>query len=367
MPGILEKNYLSHAEQTNPAPHGEGQVAWECPANIAIIKYWGKKLLQLPLNPSLSFTLSKSKTRLSLAYAVDPGYSFDLDFRFDGKAFPEFRQSIHAYLQRVLDFFPFLKHAHLTISTSNSFPHSAGVASSASSFGALALALCSIEQKIHGTENIDTGFFRKASFMARLGSGSACRSVYGGAVLWGCTQRCAGSSDETAIPVSTPIHPEFNNFRNTILVVNSKAKPVSSSAGHELMDIHPYAEARIIQANTNLGLILDILNAGDLIGFIDILEHEALSLHALMMSSNPGYILLHPNTIVIIDTIRSYRRDTGLPVGFTLDAGPNVHVLYPAAIEGSIRLFIEEHLKKYCENGIVIHDQVGEGPEWFEV
>ena len=113
MQGILEKNYLSHAEQTNSVPRGEGHVAWECPANIAVIKYWGKKPVQLPVNPSLSFTLSKSITRLSVDYAIDPGYSFDLDFRFDGKSLPVFREKIVAYLQKIVDYFPFLKNAHL--------------------------------------------------------------------------------------------------------------------------------------------------------------------------------------------------------------------------------------------------------------
>jgi len=96
--------------------------------------------------------------------------------------------------------------------------------------------------------------------------------------------------------------------------------------------------------------------------FISIIENEALSLHALMMSSDPGYILLQANSLHIIENVRNYRRDTGYSVCFTLDAGANVHLLYPSSIETEIKAYIKDQLLQYCENGLIIHDQLGKGP-----
>jgi diphosphomevalonate decarboxylase len=128
------------------------------------------------------------------------------------------------------------------------------------------------------------------------------------------------------------------------------------------MENHVYAEGRFKQAGKNLIRLLNAMNSGDLPEFISIMENEALSLHSLMMSSDPGYILLQPNSVRIIESVRNYRRDTGYPVGFTLDAGANVHLLYPLSIEAEIKTYIKDQLLQYCENGLVIHDQVGNGP-----
>ncbi len=361
--GKLEGVYLSEAA-TLPKPQSgmAGHVEWECPSNIALIKYWGNKPVQIPVNPSLSFTLTKCITRMSVDFGFTSKPEFSLDFVLDGKPNTTFAEKISAYLLRISPFMPFLKSIELRIVSSNSFPHSTGIASSASSFAALSLALCSMEQQIRETFTEDKEFYRKASFLARLGSGSASRSVYGGAVLWGQTPKMAESSDEAATPVSGHINPEFMNYRDSILVVYTGAKQVSSSKGHQLMEKHPFTDARILQANHNLAYLLQIMKKGNRSAFVDVIENEALTLHALMMSSDPGYLLLQPNTLEIIREVRKYRELTGLPLGFTLDAGANVHLLYPSSIMTDVHGFIGEHLKQYCENGQVIHDQVGNGP-----
>jgi diphosphomevalonate decarboxylase len=172
-----------------------------------------------------------------------------------------------------------------------------------------------------------------------------------------------GSSNEFAIPVDDQIHDTFKDFHDDILIVSRDEKAVSSRAGHALMDGNPYAEPRYAQARARLGTLLDAMRAGDLETFGKIAEDEALTLHALMMCSNPSYTLLRPDSLAIIEKVRQYRADTGNQVYFTLDAGPNVHLLYPGEIVHDVRAFIEEQLTEHCEDGYVQQDWVGEGPE----
>lgn len=360
----LEEKYLHDAEglKSPVGPH-EGRVDWQCPSNIALIKYWGKKSFQKPINPSLSFTLMNSVTVLSVEYRIKKGASkISLDFILNNHPYSLFTDRLLKYLLLISNFLPFLNTLHLKINSYNTFPHSAGIASSASSFGALGLALCNIEQKLFGTLTDEREFLNKSSFLARLGSGSAARSVYGGCALWGHTQEVAESTDEAAISLMEQVKPVFADYHDSILVVSSAEKTVSSSAGHKLMENNPFAHARVWQANSNLKLLLRALKTGNLEQFNEVIEQEALALHSLMMSSFPGFILLRPGTLEIIEQIRKFRKKTGLLVGFTLDAGANVHLLYPARYREYILIFIEESLKRFCENGYVIHDQVGSGP-----
>jgi diphosphomevalonate decarboxylase len=104
------------------------------------------------------------------------------------------------------------------------------------------------------------------------------------------------------------------------------------------------------------------LKNGDLDTFIQITELEAMTLHALMMSSSPYFLLLEPNTITLIRKIRSFRENTNIPVCFTLDAGPNIHLLYPEAHQEKVHDFIHNELSAYCEQNKWIADQVGNGP-----
>jgi len=209
--------------------------------------------------------------------------------------------------------------------------------------------------------------FREASRLSRLASGSACRSVYGGYVIWGHVAQIAGTSDEYAVPVPFEVNPVFREMRDAILVVSSKEKEVSSRAGHSLMEGHPYAGPRYEMAMTNMLDLSDALKSGDFDNFIRITESEALSLHALMMSSHPSYLLIEPNTLNIVNAIRQFRKETGIPVCFTLDAGPNVHMLYPAADGITIRNWIGVELVKYCEIGKWIDDRIGDGPEKLKI
>lgn len=348
-----------------PKPYSKsvdsGKVTWESPSNIALVKYWGKRDIQIPENPSISFTLKNCKTITSLTFSEKKRKTnFDFEVYMDGKKKIDFKPKIQTFFERVLDYLPFLKDYSFKIETSNTFPHGSGIASSASGMSALALCLMSIEKQLN--PEISKEFFnRKASFLARLGSGSACRSIEGEMMIWGKTGAIENSSDLYAIKYPYPVHENFESYQNTILLVDKGEKKVSSTVGHDLMHNHPFAKERFRQANQNLEELKAILESGDLDGFNRVMEMEALSLHAMMMTSKPYFILMKPNTFKIIRKIWDFRDSTKLSVGFTLDAGANVHVLYPKRDTNAILEFIKKELVAYCENGHYICDEIGFG------
>ena len=336
------------------------KVTWQSPSNIALIKYWGKHGVQLPSNPSLSFTLSECHTTTELYWKEGTGM---IELLFDGESKERFTARARDYISSIASYFPYLKDMDLHIDSTNNFPHSAGIASSASAMSSLALCLVSMEEEITGKKFSEEDFLRRASNIGRLGSGSAARSVYGGFVSWGKSEILPDSSDEYASPLPIEIHENFGDMRDTILIVDQGIKAVSSRAGHKLMARHPYAQQRFQQANKNFAELLKALKEGDDPNFIRIVENEALGLHALMMSSTPGYILLKANTLKIIHRIRAFRDLSCTTLCFTLDAGPNVHLLYHDSDAAEIEEFITEELLLYCSNKYRIDDHIGEGPK----
>jgi diphosphomevalonate decarboxylase len=338
------------------------KIAWSCPSNIALVKYWGKHGLQLPRNPSISFTLDKACTKTSISYSTKERNEISFDFYFHGEKRDEFKPKIQALLNNILPVFPFLNQLHLTIESENTFPHSAGIASSASSMGALALCLCSMEKMLFNNSLSEEEFLQKASFIARIGSGSACRSIYPSASLWGEFAEVSESNELFGIPCHEMLNPVFHTFHDDILIVSKEEKSVSSTAGHNLMEGNIYANNRYLQAKTRLHYLLSALKTGDLDEFGKITEDEALTLHALMMTSNPSFLLLRPATLTIIEKIRQFRMSTKTPVYFTLDAGPNVHLLYPQNNFNEVRDFIQNELSQFCENNMIINDNIGCGP-----
>ncbi|MEZ4884224.1 MAG: hypothetical protein R3E32_05745 [Chitinophagales bacterium] len=348
---------------TRELPHIDRQpIVWQSPSNIALVKYWGKYGRQLPRNTSISFTLSQAYTETSVMYGMKKNKGISLDFRFEGEHNEAFAEKIRSYLASITDIFPFLVQLHLSIKSSNSFPHSSGIASSASSMSALALCLCSIEQQLFGTPVSEGEFWQKASYVARLGSGSASRSVFPKLAVWGRHPEINGSADEYALPFAHHLHPNFKEFEDAILIVSSDTKSVSSRAGHTLMEGNPYAATRYKEANQNVLQIVEALKSGDYEKFMQVVEMEALTLHTLMMTSSPSFILMQPNTLTIIRKIQDFRRQSGHPVCFTLDAGPNVHVLYPSSSKKAVEAFIEAELLPHCEDRYWISDRIGSGP-----
>jgi diphosphomevalonate decarboxylase len=329
--------------------------SFRAPSNIALVKYWGKYGVQLPSNPSISFTLNACATETTLELTDAPGITVALD----GVDTPSFVPKVAQFVDRIAARHPWVKDYGFRVQTHNTFPHSSGIASSASGMSALSLCIVDLAQKL-GHEMANP--MQEASVLARLGSGSACRSVYGGLVVWGETPSVMGSSQDFGVAYPDAVHEVFRSYCDTVALVDVGQKAVSSTAGHQLMEAHPFRTQRFAQAHDHLAALKPILAAGDLDAFIELVELEALTLHGLMMSSSPSYVLMRPNTLRIIEAIRGFRRDSGAPISFTLDAGANVHILYPAAFEQKALQFVEDDVKPWCKDGRVIVDRVGQGP-----
>ena len=353
----MEQTWLKEAFKGEIPNDFHGKVGWSSPSNIALVKYWGKKGKQIPQNPSISFTLSECRSETFISFEKADNFGFK--FFFEGQENPAFGAKIEKFLLDNQVFFPFINQLNLTVESRNTFPHSSGIASSASSMSAFVMCLMEMESRFVGKE-ID---LQKASYFSRLASGSAARSVFPKMALWGATPYYERSSDEYAVSLENDIHPVFKTYRDAILIVSGETKSVSSRAGHALMEGNPYAPARYAQANENIESLLTALKSGDLDTFVNITESEALQLHALMMCSNPSYILMKPNTLKLIDEIRKFREETKIPMCFTLDAGPNVHLLYPESESKTVEEFVDVVLSFYCADNRWIDDRVGDGPK----
>ncbi|MDX8568586.1 diphosphomevalonate decarboxylase [Elizabethkingia sp. HX XZB] len=332
-------------------------VAESCPSNIALIKYWGKYENQIPANPSISYTLNHCRTNTTMAFSE--GEDFSVQTFLAGNEELKFAEKIEKYFKNIEQYLPWILKGKYVIRTENTFPHSSGIASSASGFGAIAKCLMQLDAIFSGNTSEEESL-KKASFLARLGSGSACRSLYNGLVVWGNTKEVEGSSDLYAVQYpNDEIHPVFKNFNDWVLLIHEGEKSVSSTVGHGLMNTNPYAERRFQEAHENFAKLKNILKTGDLEGFIKLTEHEALTLHAMMMMSDPAFILMKTGTLEVINKIWDFRRITGLPLFFTLDAGANVHLLFPNDIESDkIKIFIQQELLPFTQKGGVVKDEM---------
>ncbi len=341
----------------------EKSVKYRCPSNIALVKYWGKKDegIQIPANASVSWTLSDLYAETTVT-AVESTET-ELTFLYDGQAKTSFEPKIKDFLIRIAPYSEFVGKHSFVVNSKNNFPHGTGIASSAAGFGALALCIADLEgQFALGTLD----FYQRASFFARLGSGSACRSMYSEPAIWGEHAFVKNSSDLYAVPFDGEIHQSLKNWKDCVLIVDDGEKKVSSTAGHSLLKNHPYASARFNQAQKNIENVLQFMQQGDIDVFISLVESEALQLHAMMMSSIPYFTLIRPGTLAIIEEIWTFRDERKLPLAFTLDAGANVHLLYDSTIENEVMNFIHTKLLVYCKNGLYLCSNTGGQPTKIE-
>ena len=278
--------------------------------NIAFIKYWGNRddALRLPLNGSISMNLSGLESRTTVQF--DEALEHDT-FELNG----EFQSS--ASLQRVSQFLDYVRRlvgstSYARVSSTNNFPTGAGIASSASAFAALALAA----SKAAGLD-LDQ---KDLSRLARLGSGSACRSVPDGFVEW-----LPGKDDASSYAVS--IAPKDHwDLVDAVAVVSQEHKPIGSTSGHKLAHTSPLNAQRVLDAPERLKDCREALLERDFARFTDVVELDSNYMHAVMRTSNPPLVYWEPATEVLLWQVCQWRKQ-GHAVCATVDAGPNVHVL----------------------------------------
>ena len=344
-------------------------ITRQAPSNIALVKYWGKHGRQLPRNPNASFTLSVARTITRLEWgersALDSA-PVQVRLFYDGAEHEGFGARVRAFLTSVAGEHPVLGRYALAVHTRNTFPHGAGIASSASAMAALAECVVALEEEAAGMAFAPDERLRRVSRLARLGSGSAARSVVGTAAAWGASPELPGSSDDYAVSLADRLAPVFADYRDSIVLVSAAEKSVSSTAGHALMEHHPYAAERYAVARRRFATLLDVLRRGELDDFCALVEADALDLHGLMLQSTPPYVLLAPATLAVAEATRRFRRESGVPVCFTLDAGPNVHLLYPASATAAVDAWLRDEVAALLPGGTlagrVIDDHVGAGP-----
>lgn len=343
-----------------PGDRERVEVRWESPSNIALVKYWGKREGQLPMNPSVSMTLAKAVTQTTvIAHKTNKPSGIALVNNDPNHPFIPKLAKLLTWLSTEV---PLLNSYEFEIITENSFPHSTGIASSASGLSAFSLCLVSMLEALSGNSLTQEERAVFSSELSRMGSGSACRSIYGGFAWWGESVEWQGSSDRYACSINRRVHERFFHLRDTILIVSSVPKSVSSTAGHSLMQHHPFSEGRKVQVKEHLSALLSGLESGDFEQVGRISEMEAMTLHALIMTSAGNPILWEPGTISLLKAIQRARK-SGLPLFYTIDAGANVHLLYPADAQHAIESTILPELLSYCDSGKALFDFCGEGPK----
>ena len=279
-------------------------------SNIAFIKYWGNRdaQLRLPMNDSLSMNLDALFTQATVQF--DEGLGDDQIIIDEVEALDAARERVVKQLDRVRGL------AHMSskarVVSRGNFPQSTGLASSASGFAALTLAAMSSA----GLEMDE----RALSVLARQGSGSACRSIPGGFVEWIASSASATSYAHSIAP------PEHWDLRDVVAISTREAKRVGSTGGHQAAVTSPYFSERLSRLPARFHRTKRAVLARDLVALGPEIETEAIELHFMAMTSRPPIFYWSPAMVQVIESARAWR-EGGLPVYFSLDAGPNVHLI----------------------------------------
>ena len=280
--------------------------------NIAFIKYWGNRdnTLRLPMNGSISMNLDGLYTRTTVSF--QPSLPFD-ELIING------HEVMGAGLNRVSYILDIVRgmadiHDRAEIMTENNFPSGAGIASSASAFAALALAGCAAAGLNPGEQEL--------SRLARRGSGSAARSIPGGFVEWQ-----AGESEDDCFAFSIA-EPDHWKLVDCVAVVSASHKKTGSTEGHSIAPTSPLQAARVKDAPRRLEICRNAILDRDFNAFASIVELDSDMMHAVMMTSTPALHYWKPASLEVMTKVRAWRAE-GLPACYTVDAGPNIHVICP--------------------------------------
>jgi diphosphomevalonate decarboxylase len=296
----------------------------EAHPNIAFIKYWGNKDqdLRIPANGSISMNLGGLVTRTEVEF--DSSLQGDLltigVLEIEGAA----RERVSKFLDIIREIAGIRICARVV--SENNYPMGAGIASSAAAFAALALA-----GSLAAGLNLDE---RELSRLARRGSGSACRSIPAGFVEW---EAGVDDSSSYADSIASPNHWDL---LDCITIVSQEHKSTGSSAGHALAATSPLQAARVADAGRRLDLCRRAILEKDFETFADVVEQDSNMMHAVMLTSQPRLHYLLPATLAIMQSVIAWRAQ-GLPACYTIDAGPNVHVLCPGGLSKEVQKRLE--------------------------
>ncbi|WP_057879809.1 diphosphomevalonate decarboxylase [Companilactobacillus kimchiensis] len=312
--------------------------------NIALIKYWGKKnqQLKLPYTNSLSLTLDRfyTDTKATIITA-------DKDIIYLNNQLLDDQQNkrISNYLDAVREFYSFKD--HFQINSINHVPTSAGFASSASGFAALAAA-------INETKQLDLNR-RELSILARNGSGSASRSIYGGFVEW-----IAGHDNKSSYAVPIDETPDIDLTLLSV-VINKHSKKISSTIGMESsVKSSPFYPNWVTLVTSEIEEIKQAIAIKDVQKIGEIAEHNAMSMHALTLSADPSFTYFEPETIQIIQLIQELRQK-GIFAYATIDAGPNVKIICTKESLLKVQTYIEQQLS----NVTTVVANIGSGIQYI--
>jgi len=282
--------------------------------NIAFIKYWGNRneTLRLPVNGSISMNLADLETRTTVTFS---------DFRQNDSLTINGEFVTGLTLARVSAFLDLVRQMaginnRAEVTSQSNFPAEAGIASSAAAFAALALSAA----KAAGLTLDEAGLSR----LARRGSGSACRSIPAGFVEW---QVGINGPDSYAVSIAPPGHWDLVDC---IAMVSSTPKSIGSTEGQALAGTSPLQSIRVSDAPRRLEICRNAILQKDFAAFANIVEIDSNMMHAVMMTSDPALFYWQPATLTVMQAVRDARA-TGLLVCYTVDAGPNVHVITQAA------------------------------------
>ena len=310
-------------------------------ANIALVKYWGKRdaVLNLPAVGSISMTLKDLHTRTHVEFVPDlPGDRLILNGQ----------DAADREVKRVSQFLDLIRrlagieHSAL-VESINNFPTGAGLASSASGFAALALAAAT------ATNLSLTG--EELSRLARQGSGSAARSIYGGFV-----EMRKGEKPDGSDAVAVQLYDEnYWPLEMIILITSGAAKDISSTRGMNLTaSTSPYYSSWVQSSEDDLSAMRKALAAKDFEQVGEISEYSCLKMHGLAMSARPGLLYWNGLTVELIHEVRELRKK-GMPAYFTIDAGPQVKVLTLPEYAG----VLTNHFLSHKGIQSIIHTGVG--------
>lgn len=280
------------------------------PSNIAFIKYWGKKdyLLNIPMNGSISMNLSNLLTTTTVEF--DMKYAADEVILNGEKNSQRTYERVVKHLEKIRNMADVQIKAKVV--SQNNFPESTGLSSSASGFAALTLAAT----KAVGLDLSE----KELSILARQGSGSACRSVSSGFVEWLDGEMNDDSYAVTIFPA------DYWDIVDIVAIVSTEKKEVPSSEGQKCAVVSPFFQPRVVRIKNKIELCKKLIEKKDFTRFGELIEAEALEMHAVMITSVPSLLYWTPQTLMMMKQVQKWRKE-GLETYFTINTGQDVHII----------------------------------------